>query len=127
MSKKTRIVTLLDRSVLTRALLDSIRKLAPLDQLRNPVMFVVYAGSLLTTVLFSQSLTGTGQEPPGFILAITLWLWFTVLFSNFAEAVAEGRSKAQAASLRDAKRDIIAKKLDKPGSGANYRNVPGSS
>ncbi len=127
MSKKTRIVTLLDRSVLTRALLDSIRKLAPLDQIRNPVMFVVYAGSLLTTVLFFQSLTGTGQEPPGFILAITLWLCFTVLFSNFAEAVAEGRSKAQAASLRDAKRDIIAKKLDKPGSGANYRNVPGSS
>ena len=67
-------------------------------QWRNPVMFVVYVGSILTTVLWVQALKGQGEAPAGFIFAITLWLWFTVLFANFAEALAEGRSKAQAAS-----------------------------
>ena len=75
-------------------------------------MFVVYVGSILTTYLFIQALGGKGEAPAGFILAITLWLWFTVLFANFAEAVAEGRSKAQAAALRAAKRDVAAKKLE---------------
>ena len=76
-------------------------------QWRNPVMFVVYVGSILTTVLWVQALGGQGEAPAGFILAIALWLWFTVLFANFAEALAEGRSKAQAASLRGMKRKTI--------------------
>jgi K+-transporting ATPase ATPase B chain len=63
-------------------------------------MFVVYVGSIITTLLWVQALRGNGERRPGFILAISLWLWFTVLFANFAEALAEGRSKAQAASLR---------------------------
>jgi len=70
-------------------------------------------------VLWFQALGGKGEAPAGFILAVTLWLWFTVLFANFAEAVAEGRSKAQAAALRSAKRDTMAKKLDKPQKGAS--------
>ena len=64
----------------------SFRKLNPLEQMRNPVMFVVYVGSLLTTALWVQALTGNGEAPAGFIFAVTLWLWFTVLFANFAEA-----------------------------------------
>jgi len=75
-------------------------------------MFVVYLGSILTTLLFVQALLGQGEAPAGFILAISLWLWFTVLFANFAEALAEGRSKAQAASLRGLKKQTWAKKLD---------------
>jgi K+-transporting ATPase ATPase B chain len=71
--------------------------------------------------------TGEGEAPAGFILAVTLWLWFTVLFANFAEAVAEGRSKAQASFLRSAKRDIAAKKLDEPRYGSLYSKVAGSS
>jgi K+-transporting ATPase ATPase B chain len=77
-------------------------------------MFVVYVGSILTTALWLQALAGKGEAAPGFILAITLWLWFTVLFANFAEALAEGRSKAQAASLRSAKKNVVAKKLSGP-------------
>ena len=68
-------------------------------------MFVVYAGCFLTTGLFLQALTGRGEAAPGFILAVALWLWFTVLFANFAEAMAEGRGKAQAADLRKARND----------------------
>src|SRR5208282_4352628 len=81
---------------------------------QNPVMFVVYVGSILTTVLWFQALAGRGEASAGFILAVTLWLWFTVLFANFAEAIAEGRSKAQADALRSAKRDTTAKKLAEP-------------
>lgn len=67
-------------------------------------MFVVYLGSILTTLLMLQALLYKGDAPVGFIALVTLWLWFTVLFANFAEAIAEGRSKAQAASLRSSKR-----------------------
>ncbi|MFM0400083.1 potassium-transporting ATPase subunit KdpB [Paraburkholderia aspalathi] len=100
-----------DPSIARPALVDSFRKLAPRHQLRNPVMFCVYIGSILTTILWVAALAGQAEAPAGFILAIALWLWFTVLFANFAEALAEGRSKAQAASLRGAKRDVMAKKL----------------
>ena len=86
-------------------------------------MFVVYVGSILTTILWVQALTGHGEAPTGFILAVTLWLWFTVLFANFAEAIAEGRSKAQADALRAAKRDTMAKKLDKPQKDAGFSRV----
>ena len=80
--------------------------------IRNPVMFTVEIGSVITTLLWLQALTGTGEAPAGFIGAISAWLWFTVLFANFAEALAEGRGKAQADSLRKMRRDTEAKKLN---------------
>jgi K+-transporting ATPase ATPase B chain len=97
-----------------RAVLDSFLKLRPRHQVRNPVMFTVFIGSLLTTALFIQSLVAGGEEPAAFILGISLWLWFTVLFANFAEAMAEGRGKAQADALRRARRNILAKRLSAP-------------
>ena len=100
-----------DPKLVRPALVDAFRKLSPSTQLKNPVMFVVYVGSILTTLLFFQALRGEGEAPAGFILAISLWLWFTVLFANFAEALAEGRSKAQAASLRGLKQQSWAKKM----------------
>ena len=100
-----------DTRLVRPAILDAVRKLTPQAQWRNPVMFVVYIGSILTTVLFFQALGGQGDAPAGFIFSITLWLWLTVLFANFAEALAEGRSKAQAAALRGAKKNVLAKKL----------------
>ena len=114
---------LVTSSILRAALVDSCVKLLPQHQWRNPVMFVVYIGSILTTGLYFQALGGHGEAPAGFILAVTIWLWFTVLFANFAEAVAEGRSKAQAAALRGAKRDTMAKKLDAPNKKANWSLV----
>jgi K+-transporting ATPase ATPase B chain len=102
---------LFDPPIVRRAILESFRKLDPRHQLRNPVMFVVEVGSILTTALFVQALAGAGEAPAWFILAISLWLWFTVLFANFAEAMAEGRGKAQADSLRKARKDIHAKRL----------------
>jgi K+-transporting ATPase ATPase B chain len=99
------------REMYQRAVLDSFIKLNPRWMVRNPVMFVVEVGSLLTTLLWIQSLIGKGEAPAGFIGAITLWLWFTVLFANFSEAVAEGRGKAQAESLRKARQDTPAKKI----------------
>jgi potassium-transporting ATPase ATP-binding subunit len=113
--------------ILREALIESLVKLLPQHQWRNPVMFVVYIGSILTTILWAQALTGKGEAPAGFILAVTLWLWFTVIFANFAEAVAEGRSKAQAAALRSAKRDTMAKKLAKAEKNTNWSLVPSGS
>nr|WP_028455115.1 potassium-transporting ATPase subunit KdpB [Chitinilyticum litopenaei] len=104
-------LSLLDPALVKPALVDSFKKLAPQVQWRNPVMFVVYLGAILTTLLLGQALIGQGEAPTSFIAAIALWLWFTVLFANFAEALAEGRSKAQAASLRDTKKNVLAKKL----------------
>lgn len=127
MSNKSILMSLGDPHILGEAFVESFRKLAPQQQWKNPVMFVVYIGSMLTTLLWLAALNGNGTDPAGFILAISLWLWGTVLFANFAEAVAEGRSKAQAAFLRSAKRDIAAKKLDEPRYGANYSKVAGSS
>ncbi len=118
---------LFDPPLVKRAILDSFRKLAPHNQLRNPVMFTVYIGSILTTILFVQALAGHGEAPAGFILAITIWLWFTVLFANFAEAMAEGRGKAQADSLRQARRDIQAKKLASSNREAKVEMVPSTS
>ena len=109
MSKQS--LSMFDPSLVKPAVVDSFKKLSPRLQMKNPVMFVVYVGSILTTILFLQALGGHGEAPAGFILAVSLWLWFTVLFANFAEALAEGRSKAQAASLRSAKKNVVAKKL----------------
>jgi len=107
-------LALFERSLLLPALLDAVRKLDPRVQWRNPVMFVVYIGSLLTTLLWLQALLGAGEAPAWFIFNIALWLWFTVLFANFAEALAEGRSKAQAAALRGLKQTVWARKLAHP-------------
>jgi K+-transporting ATPase ATPase B chain len=92
-----------------RAVVDAFVKLNPRRMARNPVMFVVEVGSVLTTVLWIQALAGHGEAPAGFIGSIALWLWFTVLFANFSEAVAEGRGKAQAEALRRTRKDTQAK------------------
>ncbi|WP_027212604.1 potassium-transporting ATPase subunit KdpB [Burkholderia sp. WSM2232] len=114
MTEHTATGSMFDPALLRPAIMDSFKKLTPRTQLRNPVMFCVYVGSILTTVLWFAALAGEAEAPAGFILAVTLWLWFTVLFANFAEALAEGRSKAQAAALRSAKKDVMAKKLNEP-------------
>jgi K+-transporting ATPase ATPase B chain len=106
---------LFERAIVMRAAADAFRKLDPRRMIRNPVMFVVMVGSAFTTVLFIHAVvTGHGEAAPAFILAISLWLWFTVLFANFAEAMAEGRGKAQADALRKARRAVMAKRLDAP-------------
>ncbi len=103
--------SLFDLPIIRQAVIDSFRKLTPQRQVRNPVMFVVYVGSILTTLLWVQALVGKGEAPAPFIFWVSVWLWFTVLFANLAEAMAEGRGKAQAASLRKARRDLEAKRL----------------
>ncbi len=127
MTKRIKTFTLFDRQIMQRALVDAFRKLTPQQQMKNPVMFVVWIGSILTSILFVQALGGQGEAPTGFILAISLWLWFTVLFANFAEALAEGRSRAQAASLRGMKKEVWAKKLQEPKHGAKWHPLEGSS
>jgi K+-transporting ATPase ATPase B chain len=117
-------LSLFDRALIGPAVVDSFRKLSPVVQIRNPVMFVVYVGSLLTSFLFVQALRGEGEATAGFIAAIAAWLWFTVLFANFAEALAEGRSKAQAASLRGLKQAVSAKKLRQPSHGSEWQATP---
>ncbi|TAK73093.1 MAG: K(+)-transporting ATPase subunit B [Gammaproteobacteria bacterium] len=99
--------------IINGAIREAFIKLSPHHQLRNPVMFTVYVGSILTTALFLQAVLSEGEAPAGFILSVTLWLWFTLLFANFAEAMAEGRGKAQAQALRKSRREIHAKKLAK--------------
>jgi K+-transporting ATPase ATPase B chain len=118
MTRKT--FSLFDPTLARPALVESFRKLSPRVQWRNPVMFVVYVGSIITTLLWMQALVGHGEASAGFILGVALWLWFTVLFANFAEALAEGRSKAQAASLRSLKKETWAKKLEAPHPGAKW-------
>ncbi len=117
----------LSRGLLKTALIDSFRRLTPRYQWRNPVMFVVYIGAILTTILLFQALGGKGEAPAGFILAITLWLWVTLLFANFAEAIAEGRSKAQAASLKSARKDTTAKRLARADKDAPQTPTPSSN
>jgi K+-transporting ATPase ATPase B chain len=118
----------LDRAILLGAVRASFAKLAPRVQIRNPVMFVVFVGSLLTTVIGIAALLGRAPDvgAPAFVLSIAAWLWLTVLFANFAEAVAEGRGKAQAATLRAMRRGVHAKKLLGK-SRAQYRQVEGST
>src|SRR5881409_1408073 len=118
---------LFDPTILVQAIVGSFRKLTPQRQVRNSVMFVVYVGSILTTLLWAQAVVGKGEAPAWFIFWVSVWLWFTVLFANFAEAMAEGRGKAQAASLRKARRDLQAKRLVRPQRGANFELVPATS
>jgi K+-transporting ATPase ATPase B chain len=120
----TKSPSIWDLSILRGAILDAFIKLSPRHQLRNPVMFTVYVSSLLTTLLFFKAALGQGEAPTSFILSITFWLWFTVLFANFAEAMAEGRGKAQAKALRRTRREIQAKKLVKPAYHAKMTLVP---
>ncbi|MFP2960214.1 potassium-transporting ATPase subunit KdpB [Myxococcus sp. 1LA] len=111
-SPASKPASLLDASLLKPALVDSLRKLHPRDVARNPVMFVVWAGSLLTTVLVVKDVVSPRPDaaPLGFTVQVMLWLWFTVLFANFAEAVAEGRGKAQAGALRKMRKDTTARR-----------------
>ncbi|WP_437221881.1 potassium-transporting ATPase subunit KdpB [Planctomicrobium sp. SH661] len=99
------------QNVIGEAIVSSFQKLDPRVQLRNPVMFAVYLGSMLTTLFWINSLTTSGGESSGFILGVSIWLWFTVLFANFAEAIAEGHGKAQAASLKKSRSTVIARRV----------------
>jgi K+-transporting ATPase ATPase B chain len=113
----TRQRSLFDPAIVRGAAFDALRKLDPRRMIRNPVMFVVEVGSAFTTILFLAALSrggGHGASHPAFIAAVSLWLWFTVLFANFAEAMAEGRGKAQAESLRKARKDVMARRLRQP-------------
>ena len=112
MSIKSKKKSLFEPTIVKQASWDSIKKLNPIYQIKNPVMFVVEVGSILTTLLFLHAvLTGKGEASPGFILQISVWLWITVLFANFAESMAEGRGKAQASALRQTRRDVTAKRI----------------
>jgi K+-transporting ATPase ATPase B chain len=115
---------LFESHIVRRAALDAFSKLDPRRMVKNPVMFVVEIGSAFTTLLFIHAVvTGKGEAHPAFILAISLWLWFTVLFANFAEAMAEGRGKAQADNLRKARKDVIAKRLSGTSRTSKYEEV----
>src|ERR1700677_1433732 len=110
LSRGKRARPLFDPPIVRRAVVDSFVKLNPMTLAKNPVMFVVEVGALLTTILMFRTLAAGGGDF-GFEFQIAGWLWFTVLFANFAEAMAEGRGKAQADSLRKTKTDASAKKL----------------
>ncbi|SIQ47089.1 potassium-transporting ATPase subunit KdpB [Enterobacter kobei] len=122
MSRKQ--LALLEPALVRQALLDSFRKLSPRAQWRNPVMFIVWLGSVLTTLLCVAMATGHLAGSAGFTGTISVWLWFTVLFANFAEALAEGRSKAQANSLKGVQKTAFARKLRAPRHDAQQDQVP---
>jgi len=126
---KAQALSLFDRDILGRAIADSFRKLAPQHVARNPVMFVVEIGSSLTTLIFVRDLVhrASASAPLWFTGAVSLWLWFTVLFANFAEAVAEGRGKAQADTLRRMRKETTARRLVGGGGGGKEESVPSSS
>ncbi|MBC8098010.1 MAG: potassium-transporting ATPase subunit KdpB [Armatimonadetes bacterium] len=138
---------LFEPTIVRRAAVDALTKLDPRNQARNPVMFIVEVGAVVTTVLFISALVGQGEaaqialnagatveraielsrQSASFIFAISVWLWFTVIFANFAEALAEGRGKAQADTLRKARRNVSAKKLASPKYGAKYTEIEAGS
>ncbi len=126
MNAKAKSLSLLNKQILRQAIVDAFLKLNPFHLIKNPVMFVVEIGCILTTLLYIQALSGRGEEPAPFIMAIGFWLWFTLLFANFAEAVAEGRGKAQAKSLRGARRDVMARLLNEPNLDAEIAPIPSS-
>ena len=103
-----KIHSIFDPAIIVPAIGESFKKLNPVAMLKNPVMFVTEVGAVITTILM---FTGSQGAPFGFLLQITLWLWFTVLFANFAEAMAEGRGKAQADSLRKARTQTFANRI----------------
>ena len=124
MSRKQ--LALLEPALVRQALKDSIIKLSPHTQWRNPVMFIVWIGSVLTTILAIAMATGHLEGSAEFTAAVSVWLWITVLFANFAEAMAEGRSKAQANSLRGVKKTSFARKLRAPQHDAQVDHIPAS-
>jgi potassium-transporting ATPase ATP-binding subunit len=126
MTTHTHTATRFNSELILAAVADSFRKLSPRLQFRNPVMFVVFVCSVMTTLLWVQALTGHGEAPTRFIFWVSLWLWFTLLFANFAEALAEGRGKAQAAALRSSRKDVIARKLVEPKRDATVVLTPSS-
>src|SRR5690242_17813128 len=113
MAPKAKQPSLFDPAIVRQAALESLKKLDPRLVAKNPVMFVVEVGSVLTTLLWLRDrvVHPAGAAPGWFTLSVSLWLWFTVVFANFAEAVAEGRGKAQADTLRRMRREIKARKL----------------
>src|ERR1035438_2510436 len=121
----TKSISLFDRAIMRKAVADSFLKLNPRLQLKNPVMFVTLVGAILT---FQQLFTS--KEPFGYVLQIALWLLFTVVFANFAEAVAEGRGKAQARALRASRKQLVARnfaartRIGHPTPGALYGGLP---
>ena len=127
MSTQRRARSLFDRAIVWPAALQSFKKLDPRHQIHNPVMFVVEVVSVLTTCLWVQALLGRGEAPQGFIAAITAWLWFTVIFANFAEAMAEGRGRAQAAALRRTRKETTAKRLTGGNRTAGYEAIPATA
>jgi K+-transporting ATPase ATPase B chain len=110
---RTKEISLFEPAILKQAIKESLRKLAPQQVWKNPVMFVVEIGSIVTTLVFLRDVIThpKGAMPPWFTLGVSLWLWFTVVFANFAEAVAEGRGKAQAESLRKMRKETDARKI----------------
>src|SRR6187397_495360 len=110
MADRARTMSIWDPSIVQQALAGSFRKLDPRIQIKNPVMFIVEVGSLVTTMVWIRELMGgTGQ--PLFTGQVAFWLWFTVLFANFAEAMAEGRGKAQADTLRKTRTETVANRI----------------
>jgi potassium-transporting ATPase ATP-binding subunit len=126
MNHKTQKTSLFEPHILKEAMLSAFVKFAPAKQIKNPVMFAVYVGAIFTSFLFVVSLFQVKDAPSTFILAITLWLWFTLWCANFAEAVAEGRGRAQADTLRKARRDTQAKLLSEAKRNAAFKLVPSS-
>ncbi|HVW38041.1 MAG TPA: potassium-transporting ATPase subunit KdpB [Pirellulales bacterium] len=126
MTANPKEIPMFDAAIFRRAIVESFRKLSPRTQVRNPVMFTVFVGGIVTLILWLHSLGGEGEAPAGFILAVSVWLWFTVLFANFAEALAEGRGKAQADALRQSRTETIAKQLVEPRRNSAYEHTPAS-
>src|SRR5512139_3278559 len=123
--KKAAALSLFDRAIVIRAAADAFAKLHPRRMFRNPVLVIVEAGAVATTLFLLPGLSPKGLF--GFQLQIALWLWATVLFANFAEAVAEGRGKAQADALRRAKTDAVARRLHGDGASVREERIPASS
>lgn len=121
---ETKNITIFEPGLLRQALWDSLRKLNPLSIWRNPVMLFVEIGSIITTVSFFTNLFFKSGEPSWFTASVSLWLWLTVIFSNFAESLAEGRGKARAESLRKTRTEVMAKKLKDPKSKEEYELIP---
>jgi K+-transporting ATPase ATPase B chain len=120
-------IPMFDAAIALRAIVESFRKLDPRVQVRNPVMFVVWVGGVMTVTLWLHALlTAAGEAAPGFILAVSIWLWLTVLFANFAEALAEGRGKAQADALRRSRTETMAKLLVEPRRSSSYETIGAS-
>ncbi len=116
-------ISIFDPRIMRPALIESFKKLDPRTLWKNPVMFTVEIASAITLVTFALSLTGANKEPAWFTGLVSAWLWLTVIFANFSEALAEGRGKARAASLRKTRTEVTAKRLKKPEFGAAYEEV----